>query len=107
LSLGKLSLSKEELAELNEIKDENARNEELIKKVQPPVKPLVMFFVALCHALQEDDNELTATDSYWLGLIDEVMGNSSLLTPRWFAEYQEDPKPNPDEKEKETTEGTA
>jgi len=108
LSLGKLSLTKEELAELDQIQDETIKNEKLVEKVQPPLKPLVMFFVALCHALQEDDNELTATDSYWLGLVDEVMGNTALLTPRWIAEYQEDPpKQDADDKKEKTPEGVA
>lgn len=30
------------------------------------------FFVALCRALQEEENELTATDALWLGLIDTI-----------------------------------
>jgi ATP-dependent protease ClpP protease subunit len=95
LSLGKLSLSKDEIQELDQIKDEKSREDRLVKKVQPPVKPLVMFFVALCHALQEDDNDLNATDAYWLGLVDEVMGDSSLVTSRSLAEYQEDPPEDP------------
>jgi len=33
-----------------------------------------MFFGALCHALQEEENPMTALDAFWLGLIDEVIG---------------------------------
>jgi ATP-dependent protease ClpP protease subunit len=108
LSLGKMSLTKEEVAELDQIPDEKLRNERLIEKVQPPLKPLVMFFVALCHALQEDDNELTATDGYWLGLVDEVMGDNSLLTVRMFAEYEDDPpqEQETDVQKEEAPEGT-
>jgi len=51
------------------------------------------FFFGLCHALQEDKNELTATDAYWLGLVDEVMGEGGLATIRWFEEWQPDPEP--------------
>lgn len=90
LGIGKLSLSKADQAELDQITDVEARKAKTIEKVQTPTEPLWMFFVALCHALQEDDNELTATDAYWLGLVDEVLGDSSLLTTRWFAEYVED-----------------
>jgi hypothetical protein len=62
-----------------------------------------MFFIALCHALQEDDNELTALDAYWFGLVDEVWGNTSLFASRWFEEYEEDQKPSKsDDKEKES-----
>jgi hypothetical protein len=104
LSLGRLSLTTEEGAELDQVADEKTRNEKLIEKVQPPLKPLVMFFVALCHALQEDDDELSATDGYWLGLVDEVMGESSLLTLRMFAEYQDEPPEKQDEERTDATE---
>jgi ATP-dependent protease ClpP protease subunit len=104
LSLGRFALTPEETAELDQIQDEQLRNERLIEKVQPPLKPLVMFFGALCHALQEDDNELSAVDAYWLGLVDEVMGNNSLLTTRMFAEYEDDPpKEQPSNAEEEGT----
>lgn len=39
------------------------------------MRPVWVFFVALCHALQEvEDWTLTPADAFWLGLIDEVMG---------------------------------
>jgi ATP-dependent protease ClpP protease subunit len=98
-SLGKFALTTEEYSEIEKITDENARSEALIKKVQPPIQPLWLFFVALCHALQEDENELTAEDAYWLGLIDEVLGNNQLITMRWFEEWQADP-PAPASQEK-------
>jgi enoyl-CoA hydratase/carnithine racemase len=44
----------------------------------------------LCHALQEGENELTAKDAYWLGLIDEVIGED-LYTIRDLMEYEDDP----------------
>lgn len=90
-SLGRFALSKEEFAEIDKIPDEESKNEALIKKVQPPIQPLWSFFIALCHALQEDENELTATDAYWLGLVDEVLSDNTLLSPRWFEEWQPDP----------------
>jgi len=87
---GRFSISKEDLAEI-----ENApldqRSALLVQKVRPLLEPLWAFFVALCHALQEGENELTATDALWLGLIDEVMGESSFPCFRLIAEYQEDP----------------
>jgi hypothetical protein len=87
------------LAELGKITDEKARDEKLIEKVQPPVLPLWMLFIALCHALQEDDNDLTAADAYWLGLVDEVWGDSSMITTRWFAEFEPDPPEKQDNAE--------
>jgi ATP-dependent protease ClpP protease subunit len=99
--IGQYALSKEELAEIDKITDESAKNEALTTKVQPYLQPLWSFFVALCHALQEDDNELTAEDAYWLGLIDEVMSDTSLLTERWFEEWREDPPPAPKDTDEE------
>jgi ATP-dependent protease ClpP protease subunit len=91
VSVGKNSLSPEDQQAIDKIVDETARNEELVKKVQPIIEPIWMFFVALCHALQEDDNEITATDAFWFGLVDEVWGNNSFITGRWFAEFSPDP----------------
>jgi hypothetical protein len=34
--------------------------------------PFSSFFVALCHALQQSENKLTAIDAFWLGLIDTL-----------------------------------
>jgi ATP-dependent protease ClpP protease subunit len=98
LNLGRMSLSKEDTAELDKIPDEKTRNEKLIEKVRPPTQPVLMFFVALCHALQEEDNELTATDAYWFGLVDEVWGNTSLFNGRLFEEFVPDV---PDDAKKE------
>ena len=64
------------------------------------MEPMWSFFVALCHALQEGENELTARDAYWLGLADEVMGEKGLPCMRMFAEYSPDP-PKQEENEKE------
>lgn len=101
-SLARFALSKDELAAIDKITDKETRSQALISKMQPPIQPLWSFFVAFCHALQEDDNELTARDAYWLGLIDEVMGDNSLVTPRWFEEWREDPKPpSPDQNAKD------
>jgi ATP-dependent protease ClpP protease subunit len=91
---GRVGLDNDALQEIDAIADEKARDEALIAKVKPSIQPLLSFFIALCHALQEDDNELSAVDAYWLGLIDEVNGADDLLTLRWFAEWKTDePKP--------------
>jgi hypothetical protein len=52
---------------------------------------MISFFVALCHALQEGENELTAIDAYWLGLVDEVVGEN-LWTIRIMEEFTPDPE---------------
>jgi ATP-dependent protease ClpP protease subunit len=43
-------------------------------KLAPEIVPLRLFLGALCHALQEEENPMTALDAFWLGLIDEVIG---------------------------------
>jgi hypothetical protein len=90
--LGRMTLSNEEQIEIAQISDEDTKNEKIIDKVRPALEPVWSFFVALCHALQEGENELTAMDAYWLGLVDEVVG-ASLPTSRWWEEYQPDPTP--------------
>jgi ATP-dependent protease ClpP protease subunit len=106
LTVGKMSLSKSEQETLNQIADEKARNEQLIKTVRPIIQPVWMFFIALCHALQEDDNELTAVDAYWFGLVDEVWGNATLVASRWFEEFEADQQPSESD-DKETKSGDA
>jgi hypothetical protein len=48
----------------------------------------------LYHALQEGENELTATDAAWFGLIDEVIGSSDLPSMRLLAEFKKDLPPH-------------
>ena len=46
-----------------------------------------LFFVALCRRLQQDENPLSATDAFHLGLIDEVIGLTGFLTTSLLVEY--------------------
>jgi hypothetical protein len=91
---GMFSLAKAEQEEIEKA-PELDRPKLLIEKVRPLLEPLWAFFVALCHALQEGENELTAKDAFWLGLIDEVIGEKDLTCYRLVAEYKEDPPPPP------------
>ena len=43
--------------------------------------------------MQEGENELTGEDAFWLGLIDEVYGESNMPCLRMIYEYQADPVP--------------
>lgn len=88
---GKLVLPKEDVAAIDAIADQQAREEKLVDAVRPILEPLWSFFIALCHALQDGENELTAHDAYWMGLVDEVVGDSTLMTFRRFVEFHEDP----------------
>jgi ATP-dependent protease ClpP protease subunit len=54
------------------------RHAKLVEKLRSVIQPVWLFFVAMCHVLQERDNVLTSTDAYWLGLIDEVLGLEEL-----------------------------
>jgi hypothetical protein len=91
---GKFAISTAAAEEI-ERAPEADRDRLLIEKVRPLLEPLWAFFVALCHALQEGENELTATDAFWLGLIDEVMGERSLTSLRLIVEYRPDPPAPP------------
>ena len=66
---------------------------------------MVIFRRALsCTARGE--NKLTAVDAYWLGLVDEVIGESDLWTMRDLFEVQPDPPSDTElnEEAKESTE---
>jgi hypothetical protein len=54
------------------------RSGAIIAAMRPIIQPVWLYFVALCHVLQERDNVLSAADAYWLGLIDEVIGLDEL-----------------------------
>lgn len=88
-SFGKFILTKEQELEIDSITDDGARLERLVEIGRPILQPMVSFFVALCHALQEGENELTAVDAYWFGLVDEVIGED-LWTIRLMEEFQPD-----------------
>lgn len=90
---GPYVLTVEEKTALIAISDEAARDEAMLDKVRPHFQPLWSFFVALCHALQEsEENYLTPCDAFWLGLIDEVIGED-LPSQRLIAEFRPDPQP--------------
>jgi hypothetical protein len=98
-SFGKWTLPTKEAEEIDAIADEKERAEKLVEIVRPILQPIWSFFVALCHALQEGENELTAIDAYWLGLVDEVIGETDLWTVRDLDEVQPDPPNNPEPNE--------
>lgn len=107
---GKLALSTSDREEIDKIPEES-RPERLLQKVRQELEPVWSFFIALCHTLQEGENELTATDAFYLGLIDEVIGVKGLSPYREIMEYEPDPpEPEPSQpqsaKPKETTEKT-
>lgn len=82
-------LGEEELSIINQAQPEEERPQKLVEAVRPKLRPVWSFFVALCHVLQQGENQLTGTDAFWLGLIDEVVGVRDLPSFRLFAEYSE------------------
>jgi ATP-dependent protease ClpP protease subunit len=86
-------LEREEFSYL-QTKTEAERKSEYLRLLSETLEPVYLFIVALCHSLQEGENELLGEDAYWLGLVDEVYG-SNLPNRRYIAEYQ--PSLFPDE----------
>jgi hypothetical protein len=89
---GSFILTKADEEEIEKVPEPD-RAEKKLEKVRPQFQPLWSFIVALCHALQEGENELTATDVFWLGLIDEVIGANDLPSLRMVREFTPDPEP--------------
>jgi ATP-dependent protease ClpP protease subunit len=54
--------------------------EEKAAKFRAYFQPFWCFFVALSHALHQAENELTAMDAFWLGLIDTVRADLAALS---------------------------
>jgi len=71
---------------------EDQRKTARVAKLTPVLLPLWLFFGSICHVLQEEENPLTPTDAFWLGLIDEVIG-VNLPTLRKIAERRPMPVP--------------
>jgi hypothetical protein len=91
---GAFFLSPEQQQELKAIEDEPARVNRRLEMLKPVIRPIWLFFVALCHSLQEgEENDLTGEDACWLGLVDEVIGMDDPVSPRSFVEWEEDPEP--------------
>lgn len=82
-------MTPEEKQELLKV-SEAERDIKKAEKVEPLFFPLWSFFMSFCYALQHGENELTAKDAYWLGLIDEVIGETSLPSLRVVSEYSPD-----------------
>lgn len=89
LSYGHFMLNEKDNEEIRNAPKEE-RRELKIKKSAAFVLPVWSFFVALCHALQYGENELSARDAVWLGLIDEVIGATDMPCRRIAGEYEPD-----------------
>lgn len=84
---GQFLLDQKDLEEIA-VAPEEAQSNLKVEKLRPVMMPLWLFFVALCHALQEGENDLSAADAFWLGLIDEILEEPGAYSIRLMAEYR-------------------
>jgi ATP-dependent protease ClpP protease subunit len=99
-------LSPEERQEIADT-PEAERPEKIVEKVRPQLRPIWSFFVALCYVLQRGENQLSATDAFWLGLIDEVIGIPELPSLRLFLEHSKETAKQKQDHQKEAGEAKA
>jgi len=84
---GSFLVDNAEAQQIDLIPNENDKLDRWTERVSPALRPIWSFFVALCHTLQQGEDEfLNAEDAYWLGLIDEVMGKDNLMHMRHIME---------------------
>jgi hypothetical protein len=89
-AIGKLCLTEEQEQEISVLAGEEERETRTLEIVKPILRPMLSLFIALCHALQEGENTLTAIDAFWLGLVDEVVGGEDLWSLRLMHEFMPD-----------------
>ena len=75
-SFGILFLNPGEISEYQQRRDKDPEEAKkwLREQTQPLVEPMWFFVVSLCRLLQNGEYGLNATDAYWLGIVDEVVG---------------------------------
>jgi len=80
---GQNFLTESEQTDYERIRRENPSTAEdyLGKTAGPGLAGLWYFTMALCRRLMIRENSVTATDAYWLGLVDEVMGTELTWRP--------------------------
>lgn len=84
---GDFILNSEEKRQLEKL-DPAAASARKLELARPYLLKPWLLFVALCHSLQAGEHILTPKDAFWLGLVDEVFGDSSLPCMRTMLEYQ-------------------
>lgn len=75
-AFGSLFLSTEEISEYVEMttNDPKASQQWMRDKAKPLLGPMWYFVVSLCRSLNAGEYSLSAVDAYWLGIVDEVIG---------------------------------
>lgn len=59
---------------LNAAGKESPANAILYAKARPKAEPFFFFAHLLCRNLMQGENDLSPSDAYWLGIVDEVVG---------------------------------
>jgi ATP-dependent protease ClpP protease subunit len=85
---GRHILSPEDFNEIQSESEEGRKLKLRMQKFDPIVIPVWLLFVALCHSLQEGENDLSAADAFYLGMIDEVLEEPNAYSLRLLAEYE-------------------
>ena len=98
---GHYFLSVYEVKEFRQIPETepSLRKKYLEERAAPKIFPLWYLVVSLCRLLQKGENEFTASDAWYFGLVDEVTGTNLPSVRKWrlarSAEQKSLPVPNP------------
>jgi len=90
-------LSEEQKRDVSAISEDEARKAAIAAKLTPTLLPLWLFLGSICYVLQEEENPLRPMDAFWLGLIDEVVGEK-VPTVRDVLEWSPSPQDNSHER---------
>jgi hypothetical protein len=87
-------LTSEQVTEFEKISGapQEEREQWLCDKIAADVKFFWYFVVCIWRNLQEEENPLTPSEAYWLGVVDEVAG-TNLKALRWTIEKSSDKAP--------------
>jgi ATP-dependent protease ClpP protease subunit len=80
----------EQIEEAQEIEDEVKRNEYLLDKAGSSLFNAWQLGSTIAANLVKGENSLSASDAYWLGIVDEVSGRSDLMCKRQVMENSSD-----------------
>jgi hypothetical protein len=83
-------LAVNEVKELRQIPETDvpARKKYLEERAAPRIFPLWYLVVSLCRLLQKGENEFTASDAWYFGLVDEVTGTNLPSLRKWRSAKQ-------------------
>jgi ATP-dependent protease ClpP protease subunit len=74
IEFGSVLLSPDEIQEFNELVDARSRLAYSRAAAKPKLESLWFYAVTICRLLQKGEYPMKVEDAYWLGLINEIMG---------------------------------